>query len=59
MNDWSAPWKQLIPDEAQLAMYLAAPSVDIRKARGVLGYQPRVSFEQGMQRMAKYIRWLE
>jgi nucleoside-diphosphate-sugar epimerase len=59
MSGWSAPWKQLIPDEAQLAMYLAAPSVDIRKAREVLGYQPRVSFEEGMQRMAKYIKWLE
>lgn len=47
----------LWPDEQGLALYRAKAAVRIDEARRLLGYEPRVTFETGMERTTQYVRW--
>jgi nucleoside-diphosphate-sugar epimerase len=46
-----------LPDEDDVQMYTVNVVFSIDKARRLLGYQPRVDFEEGMRRTAAWIRW--
>ena len=46
-----------IPDELLLGMYRSKVSVNIHKAKTLLGYTPRFDFEQGMNLTAQFLRW--
>jgi nucleoside-diphosphate-sugar epimerase len=57
-NGNGAPVKALhVPDESLLALYQSKAPVRIEKARRRLGYAPRFSFEQGMERTRGFLRW--
>ena len=46
-----------VPDPRTLALYSAKPAIDLAKARELLGYEPRHSFDQGMVPTAAYLEW--
>jgi nucleoside-diphosphate-sugar epimerase len=46
-----------VPDETLLALYKPQTRVCIDKARKLLGYEPTIDFEHGMDLTAQFIRW--
>lgn len=46
-----------LPDAQKLALYQARAVIDLGKARRLLGYAPRFTFEDGMALTAAYLRW--
>jgi nucleoside-diphosphate-sugar epimerase len=46
-----------VPNDTLLSMYLSRTHVRIDKAREMLGYAPKFSFDRGMRLTAQYIRW--
>ncbi|MGY0777742.1 NAD-dependent epimerase/dehydratase family protein [Azospirillum argentinense] len=46
-----------LPDAQKLALYQAKALIDLTKARRLLGYEPRFTFEDGMALTADYLRW--
>jgi nucleoside-diphosphate-sugar epimerase len=46
-----------VPDETLLALYKPQTQVRIDKARKLLGYEPAIDFEHGMDLTAQFIRW--
>jgi nucleoside-diphosphate-sugar epimerase len=46
-----------IPDESLLALYHSQARVRVEKANQRLGYVPKFSFEQGMDRTQRFLHW--
>jgi nucleoside-diphosphate-sugar epimerase len=46
-----------LPDEALLALYQSQAGVSVEKAKKHLAYMPKFSFEQGMERTERFLRW--
>jgi nucleoside-diphosphate-sugar epimerase len=46
-----------VPDETLLALYRSQVRVRVEKANMRLGYTPKFSFEQGMDRTQRFLRW--
>ena len=46
-----------VPDESLLALYLSSARVRVEKANKRLGYVPKFSFEQGMDRTQRFLHW--
>ena len=46
-----------VPDETLLALYKPQTHVRIDKARELLGYEPAIDFERGMDLTARFIHW--
>lgn len=48
-----------LPSEAEVRMFTAFENVvfSIEKARLILGYYPKISFSEGMERTAAWIKW--
>lgn len=53
----SLPLPLHLPNEQRLALYRAKARVKIDKAKNLLGYEPKFSFERGMELTAHYIKW--
>ncbi|NJO52096.1 MAG: NAD-dependent epimerase/dehydratase family protein [Leptolyngbyaceae cyanobacterium RM2_2_4] len=47
------------PDAWKLKLYRSKVEVQTDKAERLLGYKPRVSFEQGMKMTQKYLEWAD
>jgi nucleoside-diphosphate-sugar epimerase len=47
----------LVPDDLTLALYRSRTTVRVDRAAEVLGWRPRVSFEEGMDLTTQYLRW--
>lgn len=47
------------PDAWKLKLYRSKVEVQIDKAEQLLGYKPKVSFEQGMEMTQKYLEWAD
>jgi nucleoside-diphosphate-sugar epimerase len=56
-NDGAAVQNIHIPDELMLGMYRSKVSVNIHKAKMLLGYSPQFDFERGMALTAHFIHW--
>lgn len=46
-----------VPDESLLALYQSQARVRVEKANRRLGYVPKFSFEQGMDRTQRFLHW--
>lgn len=57
IREISSPWRTWFPDEEQLALFSARTTVNIDKARRVLGFEPRFDFDRGMGFLRAYIEW--
>ncbi|MCA1675943.1 MAG: hypothetical protein LC799_28480, partial [Actinobacteria bacterium] len=51
------PSSLYVPNETQLALYRALATVNIDKARRLLGYQPSFDFKRGMELTQQYVAW--
>lgn len=46
-----------VPDESRFGLWTTPATYQIEKARTILGYRPRYTFEQGFRLTADYLRW--
>lgn len=53
----SLPTSLYVPNEVQLALYRALATVNIRKARRLLGYDPAFDFKRGMNLTQQFVAW--
>ncbi len=53
----SLPSQLYVPNEIQLALYRALATVNIGKARRLLGYDPGFDFRRGMKLTEQFVAW--
>jgi nucleoside-diphosphate-sugar epimerase len=59
MSAGADPRELYLPDESRFGLWTTRATYQIDKARRLLGYQPKYTFDEGFRLTADYLRWAD